>query len=148
VLIYNHLDVQPADPSEWKMPPFDLHIESGVYRGRGSTDDKGPLLTALYASRFAFQNNIPLNIKFLWELEEEIGSPSFESLLKEQKSRLKSDSIIVSDTIWVSREKPAIPFGLRGLQGMQIVLKTGNKDVHSGLTGGVARNPIAELSQL
>ncbi len=148
VTVYNHIDVQPADPSEWQSPPFHMSVEDGVYRGRGTTDDKGPALAVLYAAKYAHENKIPLNIKFIWELEEENGSPSFEGFLKANKEKLKTDSVVVSDTIWVSRDKPAIPYGLRGLQGVLVKLKTGAKDVHSGTTGGLARNPIGELCQL
>ncbi len=148
ILVYNHLDVQPADSSEWKTPPFTMVSENGVYRGRGTTDDKGPALSVLYAARYVFQQNMPINIKFVWELEEEIGSPSFEEFLISNKKKLSADSVIVSDTIWVSRQKPAIPYGLRGLQGIILRLTTGAKDVHSGTTGGLARNPIGELAQL
>lgn len=148
VTIYNHIDVQPADPSEWKSPPFTMKIDGDKYLGRGSTDDKGPALTVLYAAKFARENNVPINIKFLWELEEEIGSPNFEQFLSDNLDKLKTDFVAVSDTIWISRERPAIGYGLRGLQGMLVRLKTGTKDVHSGLTGGLARNPIGELAQL
>jgi acetylornithine deacetylase/succinyl-diaminopimelate desuccinylase-like protein len=148
VLVYNHLDVQPADPSEWKTEPFSMTIDGDTYRGRGSTDDKGPALSVLYAANYAHKNKLPINIKFVWELEEEIGSPNFEEFLKQNKDKLACDSIVISDTIWVSRERPAIPYGLRGLQGVLLKLKTATKDVHSGLTGGLARNPIGELCQL
>jgi acetylornithine deacetylase/succinyl-diaminopimelate desuccinylase-like protein len=148
VAIYNHLDVQPADASEWKTEPFDMVIEDGVYRGRGTTDDKGPALTVMYAAKYAREQKLPINIKFIWELEEEIGSDHFEQFLKDHKAKLATNSVVVSDTIWVSRERPAIQYGLRGLQGLMIKLKTGAKDVHSGLTGGLARNPIGELAQL
>jgi acetylornithine deacetylase/succinyl-diaminopimelate desuccinylase-like protein len=148
VTIYNHIDVQPAEPSEWNHPPFDMTIENGVYRGRGSTDDKGPALAAMYGAKYAHDKKMPLNIKFIWELEEEIGSPSFAEFLKKNKDALATESVLVSDTIWVSREKPAIPYGLRGLQGAIVKLKTGVKDVHSGLVGGLARNPIGELCQV
>ncbi len=145
VTIYNHVDVQPADASEWNSPPFEMAIKDGVYLGRGTTDDKGPALAAMYGAKYARDNNVPINIKFIWELEEEIGSPSFEEFLIKNKDLLATDSVVVSDTIWVSRERPAIPYGLRGLQGALIKLKTGTKDVHSGTTGGLARNPIGEL---
>jgi acetylornithine deacetylase/succinyl-diaminopimelate desuccinylase-like protein len=148
VTVYNHLDVQPADASEWKSPPFDMKIDNGTYFGRGSTDDKGPALTVLYAARYAHQHKIPVNIKFIWELEEEIGSPNFEQFLLDNKDKLKTNSVVVSDTIWVSRERPAIGYGLRGLQGVILKLDTGVKDVHSGLVGGLARNPIGELAKL
>lgn len=148
VTIYNHIDVQPADAAEWNSAPFEMKIEGDKYLGRGTTDDKGPALAVLYAAKFARENGVPLNIKFIWELEEEIGSPSFEQFLSDNLEKLKTDFIAVSDTIWISRERPAIGYGLRGLQGMIVRLKTGVKDVHSGLTGGLARNPIGELAQL
>ncbi len=148
VSIYNHLDVQPAQEPEWRREPFSFGREDGRYFGRGTTDDKGPALTAMLAARYAVENGVPININFIWELEEEIGSPNFEHFVKAKLNDIKSDSVLVSDTIWISREKPAIPYGLRGLQGARLVLETGEKDAHSGLTGGAARNPIGELCQL
>jgi acetylornithine deacetylase/succinyl-diaminopimelate desuccinylase-like protein len=148
VTIYNHLDVQPADPEDWKDPPFNMSIHDGVYKGRGTTDDKGPALAALYGAKYAHDHKVPLNIRFLWETEEEIGSPNFEDFLRTHKDEIATNSVVVSDTIWVSRERPAIPYGLRGLQGVTVTLVTGAKDVHSGTTGGLARNPIGELCQL
>jgi acetylornithine deacetylase/succinyl-diaminopimelate desuccinylase-like protein len=146
VTIYNHMDVQPADPSEWTTDPFKFHREDGRYLGRGTTDDKGPGLTVLLAARYAQQAGIPLNIRFVWEFEEEIGSPSFEGFLKAKGAALRTDSVVVSDTIWIARGRPAVPYGLRGLQGALLVLETGAKDVHSGTTGGVSRNPIGEVA--
>jgi acetylornithine deacetylase/succinyl-diaminopimelate desuccinylase-like protein len=148
VLIYNHLDVQPADPSEWNTHPFTMTIEDGAYRGRGTTDDKGPAMVALFAAKYAAEHKLPINIKFVWELEEEIGGPSFDAFIEANKERLKTDSIVIADTIWISRDHPAIPYGLRGLQGMLLRLNTAAKDVHSGTTGGVARNPITELAEV
>lgn len=146
--IYNHLDVQPALEPEWRQAPFAFRKEDGVYHGRGTTDDKGPALTALLAARYAVDQGIPLNIRFVWELEEEIGSPNFNRAL-EQRARLpKPDSVMISDTVWLSRTKPAIPYGLRGLLPVSMTLRTGEKDAHSGLTGGAARNPLAELVDL
>ncbi len=148
VTIYNHLDVQPADPSEWHKAPFTFHREGDRYEGRGTTDDKGPALTALMAVRYAVEHGIPLNFKFIWELEEEIGSPNFESFVRQNRARLATDSVLVSDTIWISRKQPAIPYGLRGLQAFLFKLQTHNKDVHSGLVGGAARNPLGELAEV
>jgi acetylornithine deacetylase/succinyl-diaminopimelate desuccinylase-like protein len=148
VSVYNHLDVQPADASEWRTSPFEMQIQGDVYRGRGTTDDKGPALAVLYAAAYAHNHGVKANIKFIWELEEEIGSPSFAQFLKDNKAKLATDSVVVSDTIWVSRERPAIPYGLRGLQACLLKLKTGVKDIHSGTTGGLARNPIGELADL
>lgn len=146
--VYNHLDVQPATPEEWTTEPFQLRIDGDRYFARGSTDDKGPALTALFAARLAQRAGVPLNIRFVWEMEEEIGSPNFEPLLRHFKNELRTDSILVSDTIWVAKGRPAIDYGLRGLLGLVLRLKTGTKDVHSGLTGGAARNPFAELVDL
>jgi acetylornithine deacetylase/succinyl-diaminopimelate desuccinylase-like protein len=148
VTIYNHLDVQPAGEPEWTREPFRFDKQGDTYFGRGSTDDKGPGLTALFGARYAIQNNIPINIKFLWELEEEIGSPNFEQGVTTARAMLDTDSVLVSDTIWVDRNKPAISYGLRGLQAVLLRLETGTKDVHSGLTGGAARNPIGEICDL
>src|SRR5262249_3194840 len=148
VTIYNHVDVQPADPSEWLKPPFTFSKEGDRYDGRGTTDDKGPALTALYAVRYAAENGIPLNYRFLWELEEEIGSPNFDAFLKGRAKEFKSNSVLVSDTIWINRKMPAVPYGLRGLLCFTMTLDTGIKDVHSGLTGGAARNPIGEICQI
>jgi acetylornithine deacetylase/succinyl-diaminopimelate desuccinylase-like protein len=148
VTIYNHMDVQPAQEPEWKQEPFKFRKENGRYFGRGSTDDKGPGLTALFAAKYAAENHVPLNIRFIWELEEEIGSPHFEEFIKKRLPSLATDSILVSDTIWLARGTPAIPYGLRGLKPARLLLRTGGKDAHSGLTGGAARNPIAELAEV
>ncbi|MHB2015930.1 MAG: M20/M25/M40 family metallo-hydrolase [Candidatus Xenobia bacterium] len=147
--VYNHIDVQPADAAEWEQKdPFKMTIDGDRYGGRGTTDDKGPALTVLMAARYAAQQGLPLNVRFLWELEEEIGSPSFDAFLKQHAGKIATDSVVVSDTVWISRDRPAIPYGLRGLLGMIVRLETGVKSTHSGTTGGVARNPIGELCDL
>ncbi|HEY7409443.1 MAG TPA: M20/M25/M40 family metallo-hydrolase [Vicinamibacteria bacterium] len=150
VTLYNHLDVQPAskETEPWETEPFKMITKGDRYFGRGTTDDKGPALTALFGIRAAREAGVPVNVKLLWELEEEIGSPSFEAGIAKARDALKTDSVIVSDTIWVSRERPAAPAGLRGLVGMRFTLETGTTDQHSGTTGGAARNPIGELMQL
>ena len=145
VTIYNHLDVQPAQEPEWKQEPFAFKNENGLYRGRGATDDKGPALAAMLGARFALEQDVPINIRLLWELEEEIGSPHFAAGLKNREAIPRPDSVIVSDTIWIAKGRPAMPYGLRGLIGARLTLKTGTKDAHSGVTGGAARNPLAEL---
>jgi len=146
VTVYNHLDVQPAGEPQWKSHPFRLAISGDRYSGRGTTDDKGPALSALFGARKAHQDGVPLHIQFLWELEEEIGSPNFEQALRAAGDSIRTDSVVVSDTIWVARDKPAVPAGLRGLQTMLFRLETGATDQHSGTTGGAARNPIAEMA--
>jgi acetylornithine deacetylase/succinyl-diaminopimelate desuccinylase-like protein len=148
VSIYNHIDVQPADAEEWNKAPFTFFKDGDRYEGRGTTDDKGPALSAMMGARYAAENGVPLNINFIWEFEEEIGSPNFEHFIKNNTGKIKSDSILVSDTIWISRTKPAIPYGLRGAMMFTMTLETGAKDVHSGITGGAARNPLGEISKV
>jgi acetylornithine deacetylase/succinyl-diaminopimelate desuccinylase-like protein len=118
------------------------------YLGRGTTDDKGPALAALYGARAAREAGVPVNIRFLWEFEEEIGSPNFEKIITDAGSDLATDSVVVSDTVWVNRERPACSAGLRGLLGFLLTLETGTTDTHSGEVGGAARNPLAELMKL
>jgi len=118
VTIYNHLDVQPADAEEWRSPPFKLVRDGDRWLGRGTTDDKGPALAALFGARLALQDGVPLNFQFLWETEEEMGSPSFEAALRKLAKAdkpLRTDSIVVSDSLWPQAGRPAIPYGLRGL---------------------------------
>jgi len=154
VTVYNHLDVQPADSADWRTPPFRFTRDGDRYVGRGATDDKGPALTALFGAKLALDDGVRANIQFLWELEEEVGSPNFEAGLRAAiagdpaagRAPLATDSVVVSDTIWIAAGKPAIPYGLRGLMGFSVRLQTGAKDVHSGTTGGAARNPVAELA--
>jgi acetylornithine deacetylase/succinyl-diaminopimelate desuccinylase-like protein len=150
VTVYNHLDVQPANRKKepWRTDPFEFVKEGNRYFGRGTTDDKGPAMTALFAARYAYENGAAANIHFLWELEEEIGSPHFEETIREKASDFATDSVVVSDTVWVSRARPAQPAGLRGLQGLFFDLETGETDQHSGTAGGAARNPITELCQV
>lgn len=148
--VYNHMDVQPAsrETEPWNTEPFTFTKEGDRYFGRGTTDDKGPALSALWGIRAAREAGIPLNLNVLWELEEEVGSPSFEAAIKTYAKEIATDHLLVSDTIWVSRTRPACPAGLRGLQGFTLSLETGETDQHSGVTGGAARNPIGELMQL
>lgn len=145
VTVYNHMDVQPANEPEWIADPFAFVVEGDTYKGRGSTDDKGPAVTALFGALAAKAAGVPLNIKFLWELEEEIGSPNFLGGLQRHKDKLKTDAIVVSDTVWITRGKPSTPAGLRGLKGFRLTLETADHDLHSGVVGGAARNPLMEL---
>jgi len=150
VTVYNHLDVQPAskETEPWRTEPFVFTREGDRYFGRGTTDDKGPALTALWGIKAAREAGVRVNMNVLWEFEEEIGSGNFEAAMKKYAKRLATGHIVVSDTIWVSRTRPAAPAGLRGLQGFELVLETGTTDQHSGVTGGAARNPLGELMQL
>jgi acetylornithine deacetylase/succinyl-diaminopimelate desuccinylase-like protein len=148
VTVYNHLDVQPADGPDWTTEPFAFTRRGDRYFGRGTTDDKGPALAALFGATHALDAGVAANVAFLWELEEEIGSPHFEATLRTHRDAFATDAVVVSDTIWVSRKRPACPAGLRGLQGFRLTLRTGATDQHSGTTGGAARNPVAELAAL
>ena len=150
VTVYNHMDVQPAskETEPWDTEPFVMTKKGDSYFGRGTTDDKGPALAALYGARAALEAGIPVNIRFLWEFEEEIGSPNFEKIISRAARDLQTESVVVSDTVWVSRQRPASSAGLRGLTGFLLTLETGTTDTHSGEVGGAARNPIAELMRL
>lgn len=150
VTVYNHMDVQPAskETEPWDTEPFVMTTKGDSYFGRGTTDDKGPALAALYGARAAQEAGVPINIRFLWEFEEEIGSPNFERIISKNARALRTDSVVVSDTVWVSRNRPASSAGLRGLLGFILTLETGATDTHSGETGGASRNPIAELMRL
>jgi acetylornithine deacetylase/succinyl-diaminopimelate desuccinylase-like protein len=148
VTVYNHLDVQPADGDDWRSDPFQLTQQDDRYIGRGTTDDKGPALTALLGALAARDSGVPVNIAFLWELEEEVGSHHFAETITQSRERLQTDAIVVSDTIWVTRGKPSSPAGLRGMQSFLLSLRTATHDLHSGITGGVVRNPLAELMQV
>ena len=148
VTVYNHLDVQPADGDDWQTDPFKLTHFGDRFIGRGATDDKGPAITALLGALAARNANLPVNIAFLWETEEEVGSEHFASTIQAHADRLKTNAIVVSDTIWVTRGKPSSPAGLRGLQPFRLTLTTATTDLHSGITGGAVRNPLAELMEV
>jgi acetylornithine deacetylase/succinyl-diaminopimelate desuccinylase-like protein len=150
VTVYNHIDVQPAskETEPWDTEPFVMTIKGDSYFGRGTTDDKGPALAALFGARAALEAGVPVNIQFLWEFEEEIGSPNFEKIITKAAPNLRTDSVVVSDTVWVSRNRPANSAGLRGLMGFLLRLETGTVDTHSGEVGGAARNPIGELMRV
>jgi acetylornithine deacetylase/succinyl-diaminopimelate desuccinylase-like protein len=149
VTIYNHLDVQPAERADgWRTEPFRFTAAGDRYFGRGATDDKGPALTALWGAAYAVRHGANVNVQILWETEEEIGSPHFEATIRRQRRALATDAVVVSDTVWVSRTRPACSTALRGLQGFRLTLETGATDQHSGTTGGPARNPVAELCGL
>lgn len=152
VAIYNHLDVQPAAAGEdgWTRDPWTFTEDGGRFYSRGTTDDKGPALTCLWAARLAKAHDVGVNVEFIWELEEEIGSPNFHEFVTHARDNgwLKADHIVVSDTIWISPERPAISRSLRGVLSGEIHLRTAAKDAHSGMAGGPARNPLTDLCAL
>lgn len=151
VLVYGHHDVQPVDPLEdWISPPFEPVIVDGECRARGSIDDKGQVLYQIEAARgvLAERGELPVNLKFLIEGEEEVGSPHFESLLRRESDRLACDVIVVSDTGMISPEVPSTTVGMRGLVAFDVVLRTGSIDLHSGMWGGTVPNAVVVAARL
>ncbi len=150
VALYNHLDVQPAAGQEdgWETDPFLLTRRGDRYFGRGATDDKGPALCGLFGVAAAREAGVPLDVRIFWELEEEIGSPHFDEALTALGRRAACTAAVVSDTAWISRDRPASEAGFRGYQGFVLRLRTAGSDRHSGEVGGAARNPVGELACL
>jgi acetylornithine deacetylase/succinyl-diaminopimelate desuccinylase-like protein len=156
VLFYGHYDVQPVDPPAlWESDPFDPQIRqrpdgSKIIVGRGTADDKGQLMTFLEAARAwrAEAGSLPLSVSVLLEGEEESGSPSLAPFLEEARDELTADLALVCDTNMWDRATPGIVVMLRGLVGEEVTLTCADKDLHSGLFGGAARNPLHELSAI
>jgi acetylornithine deacetylase/succinyl-diaminopimelate desuccinylase-like protein len=150
ITLYNHLDVQPADREAegWRTEPFRFTVKDGRYRGRGTTDDKGPALAALFGVAAAHRARVPVTVKLLWETEEEISSPSFERTLRRLGRRVATDAVVISDGSWLTRKRPTVAAGLRGFKAFRFRLQTGEGDVHSGIAGGAVRNALGELMDL
>ena len=155
ILFYGHYDVQPVDPLElWHRDPFDPCIETtsdgDVIRARGAADDKGQLMTFVEACRAWKETtgSLPLNITFLFEGEEESGSPSLVPFLSANKDELSTDLALVCDTGMWDAKTPAITTMLRGLLGEEITITAADKDLHSGMFGGPAANPIRILGKI
>jgi acetylornithine deacetylase/succinyl-diaminopimelate desuccinylase-like protein len=151
VLIYGHYDVQPVDPLElWTNPPFEPTIIKGKIYARGTTDDKGQLFIHLKSLEAYFKNDnsLPVNVKLLFEGEEEVGSANLEKFLEDNKSLLKCNLVVISDTSMYAKGLPSICYGLRGLAYMQIDITGPNKDLHSGSYGGAVENPINALANI
>ena len=141
VLIYGHYDVQPIDPIElWDSPPFSPSIRDGYLYARGSSDNKGQFFCHLESIRQLLQEDqtLPVNVIFLIEGEEEIGSPNLVPFIKEQKDALKSTLALVSDTPMFDKNTPSLCTSLRGLVYFKIHCETGLNDCHSGQHGGLA----------
>ena len=150
VLVYAHYDVMPAEPLElWKSEPFEPVIRDGRIWARGADDDKGQGMIQVKGFETAIKEGLlQCNVKFIFEGEEEIGSPSLEDFCREHKELLKADVILVSDTSMVSAETPSLTTGLRGLAYWEIEVTGPNRDLHSGHFGGAVANPINVLCEI
>src|SRR5690242_630326 len=151
VLVYGHYDVQPVDPVElWESPPFEPTIRHGELYARGSVDDKGQVLMHWAAVEALFQTagRLPLNLKFLIEGEEEIGSPNLDAFIDRERDLLRADVAVISDTAMYGHGMPSLCYGLRGLAYFQIDVQGPNSDLHSGSFGGAVANPCNALADI
>lgn len=150
VLVYGHYDVQPADPLElWNSGPFEPVIKDGKIYARGSCDDKGQFYMHVKALEIMSKTNtLPVNMKFLIEGEEEVGSSNLGKFVKSNKALLKADVILISDTSMISLNNPSIDIGLRGLSYIEVEVTGPNRDLHSGVYGGAVANPITMLAKM
>lgn len=150
IMIYGHYDVMPVDPLElWDTNPFEPVIKDGKIWARGADDDKGQ--SFMHAKAFEYlvkTNQLPCNVKFMLEGEEEVGSPSLYPFCEEHKELLQADIILVSDTGMISPDTPSITTGLRGLGYVEVKVTGPNRDLHSGLYGGAVANPINILCEM
>lgn len=151
VLIYGHYDVQPVDPIElWDTPPFEPAIRNGKIYARGATDDKGQIYMHVKSVEAHLKTNgkLPVNVKFIIEGEEEIGSDNLEEFVKKNAKLLKCDAVLISDTALFAPGVPTITLGLRGIAYMEIEVTGPNRDLHSGTFGGAVANPINILAEM
>jgi acetylornithine deacetylase/succinyl-diaminopimelate desuccinylase-like protein len=150
ILVYSHYDVMPAEPLNlWKSDPFEPEIRDGRIWARGADDDKGQAMMQVKGFETALKMDlVKCNVKFIFEGEEEIGSPSLETFCKENQELLKADVILVSDTSMVSAETPSLTTGLRGLAYWEVEVTGPNRDLHSGHFGGAVANPINVLCKM
>lgn len=152
ILIYGHFDVQPAEPLDlWDTAPFDPVVRDGTIVARGSSDMKGNLLTAIQgveATAAANGGRPPINVSFIFEGEEEIGSPNFRDILRQHKDFLNADAVISADGGQFSSDTPSLSVSLKGLGGVQINLTTANTDLHSGMYGAWVPNAVQSMVQL
>jgi acetylornithine deacetylase/succinyl-diaminopimelate desuccinylase-like protein len=151
ILFYGHYDVQPVDPLElWESPPFEATIRDGEIYARGSADDKGQVFMHFKAIEAHLKQNgkLPVNMKIILEGEEEVGSVNLDNFIRDHKSELGADVVVISDSPMFARGVPSICYGLRGLVYFQIDLRGSNTDLHSGSFGGAVANPAFVLSQI
>ena len=150
VLVYSHYDVMPAEPlDQWLSNPWEPEVRDGRLYARGADDDKGQAMIQAKAFEYMVQTGqLQCNVKFIFEGEEEIGSPSLEAFIDEHKDLLQCDIILVSDTSMIGKETPSITTGLRGLAYWQIEVDGPNRDLHSGHFGGAVKNPLNALCEM
>lgn len=151
VLIYGHFDVQPVDPLHlWTAPPFEPTVRDGRVYARGASDNKGNMYVALAAveALLKAEAKLPVNVKFLFEGQEEIGSPQMPAFIAANKKLLASDVILSSDSGQLSESEPALLLGIRGICGLQVDMVGASSDLHSGLYGGVVNNPLHAMAAL
>ena len=151
VLIYGHFDVQPAEPFElWQTPPFLPEVRDGKVWGRGASDDKGGMLIPILSVEALLETTgrLPVNVKFLFEGQEEIGSPNLPAFIAANGSLLKADMIFSADGSQWAEDQPNLITGLKGLIAAQIIVTGANSDQHSGQQGGGIANPIQGLSHI
>ncbi len=151
VLVYGHYDVQPPDPLElWDSPPFEPEVREGKIYARGATDDKGQMLTHILSVEAWLQTagKLPVNVIFVIEGEEEVGSDNLDLFLAENKEKFACDVAVVSDTSMYAPGLPAITYGLRGILACEVTLTGPNRDLHSGVFGGAVANPINILAKM
>jgi acetylornithine deacetylase/succinyl-diaminopimelate desuccinylase-like protein len=151
LLVYGHYDVQPADPlSEWRTPPFEPTILGGNLVGRGACDDKGQMLAQINAleSWLKSRGRLPVNVKCLFEGEEEVGSPHLARFVARNPDAVAADAAVMSDTRMLGPDRPVLTYGLRGSLALEVELRGLKHDLHSGNFGGAVRNPIEALCEL
>src|SRR5271154_1297552 len=151
ILFYGHYDVQPAEPLDlWTSPAFEPTVRDGNLFGRGTADDKGQVHIHLKALEALLKTNgkLPLNVKVMIEGEEEVGSVSLWDFVQQNRTRLKADALVVSDTSMLARGVPSVTYGLRGLNYYQIEITGPMQDLHSGVFGGAVPNPITILAEM
>lgn len=151
VLVYGHYDVQPVDPLNlWTNPPFEPVIKEGKIWARGANDNKGQNFVHMKSVEAFFKTvgKPPVNIKFIFEGEEEVGSTNLAVFLNEKQELLKCDTVLISDTSMYAEDVPTITYGLRGLLYMEVEVTAANRDLHSGSFGGAVANPINELAKI
>ena len=151
VLFYGHYDVQPVDPLErWNSPPFEPKVADGSIYARGATDNKGQIMAHILgvASFLAAGDDLPLNVTFLIEGEEEVGSTNLEAFIRERQEQLACDVVVISDTGMLGRGIPTLTYSLRGLVSCELTLTGPSSDLHSGIYGGAVLNPATALSKM